>query len=31
MKNNGRLTIDNVREQIVAVGAQVPLLDGSHQ
>jgi selenocysteine lyase/cysteine desulfurase len=27
--NNGHLTIDNVREQIVGVDTQVPLLDGS--
>jgi cysteine desulfurase/selenocysteine lyase len=31
METNGRLTIDNVREQIVGVGAHVPLLDGSHR
>ena len=31
MSDNGRLTIDNVREQIVGVDAQVPLLDGSHR
>jgi len=31
MKENGRLTIHNVREQIVGVQARVPLLDGSHR
>ncbi len=31
MTDNGRLTIDNVREQIVGVNAQVPLIDGSHR
>jgi selenocysteine lyase/cysteine desulfurase len=31
MRNNGHLTIENVREQIVGVDAQVPLLDGSHR
>jgi cysteine desulfurase/selenocysteine lyase len=31
MKDNGHLTICNVREQIVGVEAQVPLLDGSHR
>ena len=31
MTKNDRLTIDNVREYIVGVGAQVPLLNGSHR
>ena len=31
MSDNDRLTIDNVREQIVGVDVQVPLLDGSHR
>jgi cysteine desulfurase/selenocysteine lyase len=31
MTKNDRLTIDNVREHIVGVGAQAPLLDGSHR
>ncbi len=31
MRNNGRLTIHNVREHVVGVEAQVPLLDGSHR
>ncbi|MFC2031652.1 aminotransferase class V-fold PLP-dependent enzyme [Chloroflexota bacterium] len=31
MTGNGRLTIDNVREQIVGVDAQVPLIDGSQR
>jgi len=31
MTKNDRLTIDNVREHVVGVGAQVPLLDGSHR
>jgi cysteine desulfurase/selenocysteine lyase len=31
MENSDRLTIHNVREQIVGVDAQVPLLDGSHR
>ncbi len=31
MTNNHRLTIHNVREQIVGIDAQVPLLDGSHR
>ena len=31
MTDNTRLTIHNVREQIVGVDAQVPLLDGSHR
>ncbi len=31
MKDNGHLTIHNVREQIVGVETQVPLLDGSHR
>jgi selenocysteine lyase/cysteine desulfurase len=31
MTDNDRLTIHNVREQIVGVGTQVPLLDGSQR
>ncbi len=31
MKDNGPLTIHNVREQVVGVEAQVPLLDGSQR
>jgi len=31
MQDNDRLTIHNVRDQIVGVDAQVPLLDGSHR
>lgn len=31
MTGNSRLTIDNVRENIVGIDAQVPLLDGSHR
>jgi cysteine desulfurase/selenocysteine lyase len=31
MGSNKQLTIDNVREQIVGIEAQVPLLDGSHR
>lgn len=31
MKDNGCLTIHNVREQIVGLDARVPLLDGSHR
>jgi selenocysteine lyase/cysteine desulfurase len=31
MTKNDPLTIDNVREHIVGVGAQVPLLSGSHR
>jgi cysteine desulfurase/selenocysteine lyase len=31
MTGNHRLTIHNVREQIVGIDAQVPLLDGSHR
>jgi len=31
MTGNDRLTIHNVREQIVGIDAQVPLLDGSHR
>ncbi len=31
MTDNGRLTIHNVRDHIVGVDAQVPLLDGTHR
>ena len=31
MSDNGRLTIKNVRERIVGIDAQVPLLDGSRR
>ncbi len=31
METTHRLTIDNVREQIVGIDARVPLLDGSHR
>ena len=31
MTDHDRLTIHNVREQIVGIDAQVPLLDGSHR
>ena len=31
MTDNNRLTIDNVREQIVGVDTRVPLLDGSQR
>jgi cysteine desulfurase/selenocysteine lyase len=31
MDNDDRLTIDSVRERIVGIGAEVPLLDGSHR
>ncbi|MBN1136668.1 MAG: aminotransferase class V-fold PLP-dependent enzyme [Anaerolineae bacterium] len=31
MADNVRLTIDNVRQQIVGLEAQAPLLDGTHQ
>ena len=31
MSDNNRLTISNVRERMIGLDAQVPLLDGSHR